>query len=40
LEEGLAHLFGRPVDLVSRRALRNKYFIDAVNASKVTLYEA
>jgi len=40
LEDALIDLFKRPVDLVSRRALRNKYFIDALNSSKVKLHEA
>jgi uncharacterized protein len=40
LEDSLIDLFKRPVDLVSGRALRNKYFIDELNSSKVKLYEA
>ncbi len=40
LEEKFAALFGRPVDLISRRAMRNVYFIAAVEAEKVKLYEA
>ncbi len=40
LEEALRDLFNRPVDLVSERAVRNKYFSDAIDASKVKLYEA
>ncbi len=40
LEEAFGELFSRPVDLVSERAVRNKYFTDAIDASKVKLYEA
>ena len=40
LEDQLAALFDRPVDLISKRALRNKYFIAAVERTKVKLYEA
>jgi predicted nucleotidyltransferase len=40
LEEKLATLFGRRVDLISRRAMRNAYFIAAVESEKVKLYEA
>lgn len=40
LEDALIDLFKRPVDLLSRRALRNKYFIQALDSSKVKLYEA
>lgn len=40
LEEGLKALFHREVDLVSKRALRNKYFIQELEQSKVALYEA
>ena len=39
-EDAYTKTFDRPVDLISRRALRNRYFIDAVDASKVTLHEA
>lgn len=40
LEEAFGDLFKRPVDLVSERAIRNKYFVEAIDASKVKLYEA
>ena len=40
LETRLSSLFDRRVDLVSKRALRNKYFIEAVERTKVKLYEA
>ena len=40
LQEGLERLLGRPVDLVSRRAARNPYFIESANRDAVTLYAA
>lgn len=40
LAEQFEALFGRHVDLVSRRAMKNKYFIAQVEAEKVKLYEA
>jgi len=40
LAEKFEALFGRPVDLVSRRAMRNKYFVEQVEGEKVKLYEA
>ncbi len=40
LEEKFEHLFGRSVDLVSRKAMSNKYLIAAIDAHKVKLYEA
>lgn len=36
----LEDLFGRPVDLVSTRAIRNPYFRQAVDRTRVTLYAA
>ncbi|MCH8273453.1 MAG: nucleotidyltransferase domain-containing protein [Armatimonadetes bacterium] len=36
----LEELFGRKVDLVSRRAIRNPYFLEAVNETKVFVYAA
>ena len=36
--EELKQLFGRPVDLVERQAMKNPYFIKAVNASRKPLY--
>ena len=38
LWEDLKTLFGRDVDLVSSRSLRNPYFIESVNATRQTLY--
>ena len=38
--EELQQLFGCPVDLVERRAMKNPYFIKAVNASRKPLYAA
>ena len=40
LLEDLERLFGRPVDLVELSALRNPYIRQAVEASRVVLYEA
>jgi len=36
----LAELFDREIDLVSARAMRNPYFIRAVNASRKLVYAA
>ncbi len=38
--ESLEILFGRPVDLVEAKAMRNPYFIRQVNESKRLLYAA
>jgi predicted nucleotidyltransferase len=40
LLEDLRDLFGRPVDLVMTRAIRNPYFLEGVNRSRVKLYAA
>lgn len=40
LLDALKALFGRDVDLVSVKALRNPYFIRAVNDTRRTLYAA
>ncbi len=40
LLEDLQTLFGRRVDLVCASAMRNRYFIKAVNASRKPLYAA
>jgi predicted nucleotidyltransferase len=40
LLEDLEELFGRPVDLVERQAIRNPYFQREVEASKYPLYAA
>jgi len=39
LAEALEHLLGRPVDMVNPRFIRNAYFLDAVNSSRVPLYD-
>lgn len=36
----LEELFGRPIDLVCARAMRNPYFIKAVNRTRMPLYAA
>lgn len=38
--EGLETLFGRPVDLISLRAVRNPYLRSSIEAHKETLYAA
>lgn len=38
LQEALESLFGRKVDLVVGKALRNKYFINNVNRTKQMIY--
>lgn len=38
LWEDLQSLFSREIHLVSSRALRNRYFIESVNATRQTLY--
>ena len=40
LLEDLRQLFGRNVDLVSERAVRNRYFREELNETKVRLYAA
>lgn len=40
LVEDLQQLFGRPVDLVERRAIRNPYFLRAVEQTRMLLYAA
>lgn len=39
LKDALEKLFGRPVDLVFRSALKNPYFIRSVNETRRTVYE-
>ncbi len=39
LAEALEQLLGRPVDMVNPRFIRNAYFLDAVNASRIPLYD-
>jgi len=38
LYEDLQLVFNRKVDLVSEKAMRNKYFIEDVNKTKVLIY--
>ena len=38
LLESLTQLFGRRVDLVTARSLRNPYFIKSINATRRNLY--
>ena len=40
LLEALEGLFGRPVELVVRSAIRNPYFLQAVDETRTPLYEA
>ncbi len=40
LLESLEALFGRPVDLVVASAIRNPYFLEAVERTKTLLYAA
>ena len=40
LLEALQNLFQRPVDLVMTRAIKNPYFLKAVNRSRTLLYAA
>src|SRR5215470_8832729 len=40
LMEDLQQMFGRPVDLVERRAIRNPYFLQAVEQTRTLLYAA
>lgn len=39
LAEGLETLLGRPVDLVNPRYIRNPYFQNSVNASRIVIYD-
>jgi predicted nucleotidyltransferase len=40
LLEGLQALFNRPVDLVIAKAIRNRYFLEAIQRSRTVLYAA
>ena len=40
LKESMEALFGRSVDLVMTRAIRNPYFLEAIKSSRVQLYAA
>ena len=39
LKESLSELFGRKVDLIEEKGLRNKYFIGPINRTKKIVYE-
>jgi predicted nucleotidyltransferase len=40
LLESLKSLLGRPVDLVMTRAIRNKYFLEAIEPTRTLVYAA
>ena len=40
LLEALGRLFGRPVDLVVESAIKNPYFLQAVDQTRTPIYEA
>lgn len=40
LLEALGRLFGRPVDLVVESAIRNPYFLQSVEQTRIPIYEA
>lgn len=40
LLESLEELYGRPVDLVELSAIRNPYFLEAIQASRTVLHAA
>lgn len=40
LLEALESLFGRPVDLVMTRAIRNRYFLEAIEQTRTLVYAA
>jgi hypothetical protein len=40
LDEELPRILNREVDLVTEPSLRNRYFIERINATKIPLYEA
>lgn len=40
LLESLEDLFERPVDLVMTRAVKNRYFLEGIQASRTVLYAA
>jgi len=39
LRESLKELFDRPVDLVMTRAVKNRYFLEAVEPARTVVYE-
>ncbi|MFO0837325.1 MAG: nucleotidyltransferase domain-containing protein [Phycisphaerae bacterium] len=40
LSEDLESLFGRRIDLVMPRAIRNRFFLESINRSRTLLYAA
>jgi uncharacterized protein len=40
LLESLQSLFGRPIDLVMTRAIRNRFFIEAIEPTRTLVYAA
>ena len=40
LRESLEALFGRSIDLVMTKAIRNRYFLEAIKPTRTTLYAA
>ena len=40
LLEALGRLFGRPVDLVVESAIKNPYFLQSVEQTRIPIYEA
>lgn len=40
LRKALERLFGRPIDLIVRSAIRNPYFLQSVEESRTKVYEA
>jgi hypothetical protein len=40
LLESLEDLFGKPVDLVMSRAVKNRYFLESIHSSRTLLYAA
>ncbi len=40
LLSGLEELFGRPVDLLVTSAIQNRYFLEAIQRDRTTLYAA
>ncbi len=40
LAEQLENIFKRPVDLVTDKSLGNPYFIESINQTKTSIYEA
>lgn len=40
LRESLESLFGRPIDLVMTRAIRNRYFLEQIEPTRTLMYAA